>query len=78
MKSHIRKDAQQRGQQNRDLRKPAGTGRLFYITGMENYIYPSSYVIMAGILLAAYFVAWLLMQRRLAGIEANEVLKDRE
>jgi len=64
------------GKRVMDYLIPAMNGSMK--SGMGNYIYPSSYVIMAGILLAAYFVAWLLMQRRLAGIEANEVLKDRE
>lgn len=66
---------------------PLGTKIMDYLipamngsmkSGMGNYIMPSSYLIMAGIILAAYLVSYFMMQRKLAKIEANEVLKDRE
>ena len=66
---------------------PVGTKLMDYLvpvmngsmkSGMANYIMPSSYAVMAGIIAAAYLTAYIMMQRRLAGIQANEVLKDRE
>lgn len=47
-------------------------------SGMASYIDPLSYVFMAGLILLSYFAAYLLLQRKLAKIEANEILKDRE
>ena len=66
---------------------PVGTKLMDYLvpvmngsmkSGMANYIMPSSYAVMAGIIAASYLTAYIMMQRRLAGIQANEVLKDRE
>jgi putative ABC transport system permease protein len=66
---------------------PAGTKLMDYLipvmngsmkSGMANHIMPSSYIIMTGIIVVSYLAAYLMMQRRLANIEANEVLKDRE
>ena len=66
---------------------PAGTRLMDYLipvmngsmkSGMANHIMPSSYIIMTGIIAVSYLAAYLMMQRRLAKIEANEVLKDRE
>lgn len=66
---------------------PVGTKLMDYLipvmngsmkSGMANHIMPSSYLVMTGIIAAAYLAAYIMMQRRLAGIQANEVLKDRE
>jgi putative ABC transport system permease protein len=66
---------------------PAGTRLMDYLipvmngsmkSGMANHIMPSSYIIMTGIIAVSYLAAYLMMQRRLAKIEANEVLKDSE
>ena len=66
---------------------PAGTRLMDYLipvmngsmkSGMANHIMPSSYIIMTGMIAVSYLAAYLMMQRRLAKIEANEVLKDRE
>lgn len=47
-------------------------------SGMKSYILPASYAVMAGIILLSYIAAYLMMQRKIAKIEANEVLKNRE
>lgn len=47
-------------------------------SGMKSYMLPVTYVIMAAIILVSYIAAYLMMQHKIAKIDANEVLKNRE